>query len=230
MTMTLVKNIPSLDSIPTSFSLGPTLSESSIDLYKLTGVNQMPLNITAAPISSPEQSMVTYKFKSPDLGECFEALNGEQAHIALEGALNIIFAKPQGSLEDVMGAGTDAPDDEVEEPQSEEEDQIDHEGTVTGATVLALFDHQQGIEAEAAGITDMVPVDEPENSPLYRQMEEIFDNIVQKLSGDIAEDKYNQDVITLFGEMEFFSRIELFTYQYDSKTDQLTVTLAACNS
>lgn len=190
----------------------------------------MPLNLTAAPITSPEQSMVTYKFRSPDLGDYFESLNPEQAHIALEGALNVIFTRSLGTLEDAMGVGTDAPDEEVEERQNDEENQIDHESTVTSATVLALFDHQQGLEAEAAGITEMVPVDEPENSSLYRQMEEIFDGIVQKLSSDIADDKYNQDVITLYGEMEFFSRIELFTYQYDSKIEQLVVTVAACNA
>ncbi|AEV89524.1 hypothetical protein OBP_087 [Pseudomonas phage OBP] len=194
----------------------------------------MPLNNTAGTLPATEQAMVTYKFKCPDLAEFFETLNPEQSHIALEGALNIIFAKPPMSLEDVMapmGDGTEAPDeDEIEPPQSEEECQMDHEGSVTQATVLALFDHQQGILAEAAGITDMVPVDDPENSPLYQQMEEIFGNIVTKLSSDITEDRFNQDVITLYGEMEFFSRIEMFTYQYNTKTDQLIVTISACNA
>lgn len=194
----------------------------------------MPLNITAAPIGLTEQSLVTYKFKSPDLGDYFETLNADQAHIALEGALNIIFGKPQLSLDDVMtpmGDGTEAPEeDESDEIQSDEENQIDHESVVGAATVLALFDHQQGIEAEAAGITEMVPVEFPENCPLYQQMEEIFSNIVTKLSDDIAADKFNQDIITLFGEMEFFNRLELFTYQYDSKSDLLSITVAATAS
>lgn len=167
----------------------------------------------------PPERAVKYKFKSVDLSEYFEELSPEQTHIALEGALNSIFGQatidPAGLSEEGDGNVTD------------EEDRLDHVTTVASDTVIALFDAELEKFSKEEGIVSFQMDDNPEESPLSLKLEGIFNNIVEKLQDDIVEDKYNQDITTLQGEMEFFSRLELFTYQYDSKNGVLSVTVAA---
>lgn len=169
----------------------------------------------------PDQA-VTYKFKVPEFAELFESLSAEQIHIALEGALNIVFGQAAGK--NLLTAANDD-SDELEEDQNEEEDQLDHETQIVGATTFALFAHQQGLDAEASGVTEMVPVEDPENTPQYVQLEETFRGIADQFALAVAADEHNQDVTTLYGEMQFFNRIELFTYSYDTKNEVLSVTL-----
>lgn len=180
---------------------------------------------------APDQA-VTYKFKVREFEELFEELSPEQIHIALEGSLNIVFSQPAASLSLLAASDEDDSndDEEVEEEQSLEEDQIDHEALVTASSTFALFAHQTGLDAEAAGITEMVPVDDPENTPLYAKMEETFRLITEKLASEISVDEYNQDVVTLYGEMQYFNHIELYTYFYDSKNEVLSVTISATNT
>lgn len=170
----------------------------------------------------PDQA-VTYKFKVPEFAELFESLSAEQIHIALEGALNITFG--QAVAKNLLAiAGND---DESEEDQSEEEDQLDHETQIVAATTFALFAHQQGQDEETADGDESTSVEDPENSPQYAQLEETFRGIADHLALAIAADEYNQDVTTLYGEMQFFNHIELFTYAYDTKNEVLSVTLTA---
>lgn len=176
---------------------------------------------------APDQA-VTYKFKVREFEELFEELSPEQIHIALEGSLNIVFAQPQAKLNMLAAVEEDeVSEDEIEEEQTLEEDQLDFEALIVGSTAFALFAHQTGLDAEAAGITEMVPVEDPENTPLYAKMEETFRLIVEKLASEISADEYNQDVVTLYGEMQYFNHIELFTYFYDSKNEVLSVTISA---
>lgn len=174
----------------------------------------------------PDQA-VSYKFKVPEFAELFESLSPEQIHVSLEGALNIIFT--QTSAKSSMPAGDDD-NDEVEDEQNEEEDQLDHEAEIVAATTFALFAHQQGLDAEASGVTEMVPVEDPENTPQYAQLEDTFRAIVDKFAEAISADEYNQDVTTLYGEMQFFNHIELFTYNYDTKHEVLSVTIVVNNT
>lgn len=176
----------------------------------------MPLNINANTAAiAPESNMVTYRFKSPDLGDYFEAFSGEQAHVALEGALNIIFGKP--SALPIVNV-----DDEEPEIQTEEDLKLDHEAQIVQDVCYALATYQLS-NAELA-LPDDITLD-----PVHAQMEEAFRGVVAKLSTDITLDKENQDVITLLGEMEFFNRIELFNHNYDSKNEILMVTLSSTN-
>lgn len=169
----------------------------------------------------PDQA-VSYKFKVPEFAELFESLSPEQIHISLEGALNIIFAQPS---KNVLEAAANDDSDEMEDEQNEEEDQLDHEAAIVAATTFALFAHQQGLDAEASGVTEMVPVEDPENTPQYAQLEDTFRAIVDKFAEAISADEYNQDITTLYGEMQFFNHIELFTYNYDTKHEVLGVTI-----
>jgi hypothetical protein len=153
----------------------------------------------------PEQA-VSYKFKVRDFADLFEGLNPEQIHVALEGAMNIVFVKP------LPVAGSD-------ENQTEEDDQLDHESQVTANTVFALVAHGQSDETEGVAEID------PEDNPEYAKYEEIFQAIVAKFAAEVAADEFNQDVVTLHGEMEYFNRIELFTYFYDTKNEVLSVTI-----
>lgn len=180
----------------------------------------MPLSHATTGVIPTDVQAVLYKFKIPDLADHFETFSPEQTHIALEGALNIIFGQPV-----VM---PQPEGEEEQEPlQSDEENQIDHESVITSDVVFALFTHQQGLEADAAGITEMVPVEDFENTTLYREMEDRFKAILKAMGDAIGEDSFNQDVITLFGEMEFYNRIELYTYNYNTKTEMLSVTITA---
>lgn len=157
----------------------------------------------------PEQA-VSYKFKVRDFADLFEGLNPEQIHVALEGALNIAFGRP--SLSTVIDKA------EVDqELQTEEEDQIDHETLITSNTIFALAAHANTDEDFGTSI-------EPED-PLYQQMEETFQAIVDRFTQELAVDEFNQDIVTLHGEMEYFNRIELFTYFYDTKSEVLSVTI-----
>lgn len=169
----------------------------------------------------PDQA-VTYKFKVGEFAELFESMSPEQIHIALEGALNVVFGQP--AAKNMLSSNDE---DEQEDEQDENEDQLDHETQIVGATTFALFAHQQGLDAEASGLTEMVPVEDPENTPQYAQLEETFRAIIERFADAIAEDKYNQDVTTLYGEMQFFNHIELFTYNYDTKNEVLAVTVTS---
>lgn len=166
-------------------------------------------------VTIPDQA-VTYKFKMPDLADLFEGLSAEQTHIALEGTLNTVFGQPRKDLSSLSVE---------EEEQDEEEDQLDHESEILSATVFALVAHQQGDDGE------IVPVEgDVEDSPLYTQLEETFRGIVDKFAEEVANDKFNQDIITLSGEMQYYNHLELFTYMYDSKNEILSVTVTATNT
>lgn len=173
---------------------------------------------SAKNITAPE-SAVSYKFKIPELSDLFEPFSPEQIHVTLEGAFNIIFSRP--SQEQI------AP--EEVEAASNDDVVFDHEEQITSNVVFALFAHQSGTEVDEDTEVEEVPTSEIENSEQYASLEETFQEIVTKISNDIAADKHNQDVTTLFGEMEFFKRIELYTYYYDTKNEVLTVTLKVSN-
>lgn len=167
-------------------------------------------------ILAPENTMVTYRFKTPDLGDYFESFSGEQSHVALEGALNIIFGKPA-----IDPANIDPNDSEA---QSDEELALDHESQIVQDVAFALATYQLSNTEGDLNMPDDITLD-----PIYMLMEEQFRTVANKLATDIANDKENQDVITLLGEMEFFNRIELFNHNYDSKNEVLMVTLSSCN-
>lgn len=170
----------------------------------------------------PTENMVTYKFKVPDLADFFESFTPEQSHIALEGALNVIFGRSS-----TMVALTPLEEDGVVEPLlSEDEEKENYEDQITAEVGFALYTHQLTANAGDNLLLAQVPEDY-ESTELYKQMEDMFSNIVNKLALEFSEDKYNQDIVTLMGEMEFFSRIELFTYNYNTDCGLLMVTLAA---
>lgn len=178
----------------------------------------------------PSENMVTYKFKVTDLADLFESFTPEQSHIALEGALNIIFGRDPAALACVSIEDNG----EVEPAPSEEDAKLDYETQIVGEVAYALYCHQMTADAAAlfagVGAVSWEIPDDYENSELYQRMEEMFRGIVTKIATDISADKFNQDVITLHGEMEFFSHIELFTYNYNSDHDMLSVTITAMMS
>ncbi|UQT03449.1 hypothetical protein YUBABA_02470 [Serratia phage vB_SmaM-Yubaba] len=182
--------------------------------------------LQATNASGITENMVTYKFKISELADLFETFTPEQSHIALEGALNIIFGRPSGVLQAVKLEG-----EEAEPEQTPEELQQDHETQIVGEVAYALYCHQMTAEAAAlvpdGCATAWTIPDDYENTEEYQRMEEMFRGIVAHISNAIAADKFNQDVITLHGEMEFFSRIELYTYNYNTNIEILSVTIAA---
>ena len=185
------------------------------------GNNNMPL--TSAGVI-PELAPVSYKFKIPQLADYFEALSTEQSHIAIEGALNIIFGQAQPDQSGLAQEGDPS--------QTPEEDLLDHEELITSSVVFALYAHQLGINAgyselQGLGMVELSPEEAYENSELYLQMEGIFKQILVKMATEINSDLYNQDVVTLHEEMTFFNRIELFSQQYDTNSEILLVTLSA---
>lgn len=182
------------------------------------------LNTTESLI--PADDMVSYKFKVPGLADLFELFSPKQSHIALEGALNIIFGRTAAAV--AVGAIVDG--DESEEAPTAEDDALDHETQIVQDVTYALYVHQKSEEAGVAageGITTMWVIPEDyENELEYQMLETSFRSIFTKLSNDLTADEFNQDVITLHGEMEFFKRIELFTYNYNIQNELLTVTIA----
>lgn len=174
----------------------------------------MSLNTTAnAAAIAPESNMITYRFKSTDLGDLFENFSGEQAHVALEGALNVIFGR--SSVVPVP--------EEDGTIMSDDDEKANHEAQITSEVAFALATYQ--LSNSELDMPEDITLD-----PIYMQMEEQFRDVVTKLSNDIAADKENQDVVTLLGEMEFFNRIELFNHNYDSKNEILMVTLTSLNA
>lgn len=172
------------------------------------------LNTTESLI--PSEDMVTYKFKVPGLADLFEMFSPRQSHIALEGALNVIFGRTSAALP--VGAQVDG--DESEAAPSVEDDALDHETQIVQDVTYALYAHQK--TEDGLGV---VP-DDYENDLEYQMLETSFRTIFTKLSNDLTADKFNQDVITLHGEMEFFKRIELFSYNYNVEHELLSVTVA----
>ncbi|EBY9764050.1 hypothetical protein D5W64_13130 [Salmonella enterica subsp. enterica serovar Saintpaul] len=173
------------------------------------------------------EDMVNYKFKIPDLADLFETFTPDMSHIALEGALNIIFGRASAAIP--VGALVDG--DESEDAPTEEDNILDHETQIVSAVTYALYTHQKAADAQAAageGITTMWQIPEDyENDMMYQMLEDQFRNIVSKISNDITADQFNQDVTTLHGEMEFFNRIELMNYNYNTQCELLTVTISA---
>ena len=183
--------------------------------------------LSAINAAVPTESMVTYKFKIRDLADLFESFTPEQSHIALEGALNIIFGRNPEALACIQLQDGE----EVEPPPTIEEVHQDYETQIMSEVSYALYCHQMTADA-AATVPDGCAVsweipDDYENSELYQRMEDMFRGIVQRINDEITADKFNQDVITLHGEMEFFSRIELYTYNYNTDCEILSVTIAA---
>lgn len=176
----------------------------------------MSLATANATAIAPESAMVTYRFKSPDLQDLFESYSGEQVHVALEGALNVIFGRSKSSLEALV----DATAGDQLEVVSEDDDAINHEAQITSEVAFALATYQ--LSNSELDMPEDITLD-----PIYMQMEDQFRELVTKLSNDVAADKHNQDVITLLGEMEFFNRIELFNHSYDSKNEVLMLTLTS---
>lgn len=179
----------------------------------------MSISNANATAIAPESNMVTYRFKSPDLQDMFETYSGEQVHVSLEGALNVIFGKSKTSLEQLV----DASAGEQLEVVSEDDDAINHEAQITSEVAFALATYQ--LSNSELAMPEDITLD-----PIYMQMEDQFRALVTKLSNDVAADKDNQDIITLLGEMEFFNRIELFNHSYDSKNEILMLTLTALNA
>lgn len=171
----------------------------------------------------PQLAPVVYKFKIPQLADYFEGLSMEQCHVALEGALNIIFASP---LPDQSGLGLQG-----DVLQSEEEDLLDHEQMVIAEVAYQLYlyqlAHNTGVEEVGEFIQFISPEEDYENSETYVFMETNFRTILNKLSAEIAEDHFNQDIVTLYDEMCFFTRIQLYTHNYDTKSEVLYVSLVA---
>lgn len=199
------------------FTLMPpmTLIDDNQFLFNNTlGVCTMPL-LTESVLDGRDESMVTYKFKCPDLADHFEAFNAEQTHVILEGALNIIFGHPST----LSAESTDT--DDLEQLPTPDELPLNHEDRITADVGFALqalaLNNESGLDGDNQ-------IDDSEN------LENQFSTIVEKLANDIGNDKYNQDVITLYGEMEFFNRIELYTYNYSTEHGILSVTVTALPS
>lgn len=162
----------------------------------------------------PEQA-VLYKFRVRDFADLFEAFNPEQTHIALEAVLNIVFGKQKPS--EVISEA-DNPE-ESEEPQNEEEDLLDFEVQLFNDAVMALYNEKM-IDSEEQ-------VEDIESTREYKELEEALTAILEHFSAALAEDNFNQDVMTLQGEMEFFTRIEIYTCHYDTKYEILSITLTS---
>ncbi|QYN80008.1 hypothetical protein PQD71_gp115 [Kosakonia phage Kc263] len=172
----------------------------------------------------PELAPVTYKFKIPQLADYFEGLSTEQSHVVIEGVLNIVFARPTPDQSGLALEGDPLQDDD--------EDLLDHEQQIITDVAFAIYAHQLGINAgfgeiDGLAMVSIEPEEDFENSQLYGQLEMMFRSILNKMSAEIAEDRFNQDVATLYEEMSFFNRIELYSHNYNTTTEILTVTLAA---
>lgn len=198
----------------------PPVPSPVITTNNLIGQVQMPLSqLGLTPILNP----VVYKFRIPQLADYFEGLSMEQCHVALEGALNIIFANP---IPDQSGLALQG-----DLLQSEEEDLLDHEQTVITEVAYQLYlyqlAHNTGVEEVGEFIQFVSPEDDYENSEIYVFMETNFRTILNKLAAEIAEDTFNQDIVTLYDEMSFFNRIQLYTHNYDTKSEILYISLIA---
>lgn len=171
----------------------------------------------------PQPIPVVYKFKIPQLADYFEGLSMEQCHVALEGALNIIFANPTPDQSGLALAG--------DLFQTEDDDLQDHEQKITEEVAYQLYlyrlAYNTGIEEAGEFIQFIEPEEDYENSETYIFMETNFKTILNKLSAEIAEDIFNQDIGTLYDEMSFFQRIQLYTHNYDTQSEVLYVSLVA---
>jgi hypothetical protein len=170
----------------------------------------------------PEQA-VLYKFRVRDFADLFEGLSAEQTHIALEAAFNIKFGSVV-SLPDVP----EESEEETEEPQTPDQDATDFVENVFNEAVMAMYNIsvQETVSDEPVDETEEES-DSIEGTAIYKQLEEILTAIIDQFTTALDEDNFNQDVLTLNGEMEFFTRIEIYTYFYDTSNEILSVTLTS---
>lgn len=197
------------------------VQNSTSTLLDMTG-NQPQVSLSdmvGGEYTGEVKNLVTYRLNSTDLQDYFEVLEAEQIHIALEGALNIIFGRPSNSISSAISelVGDGLANLGVEDEDTE--DELTHEAQIVSDVAFAITAREIG-----ADVLQMDGVD-PMDHEKYPFFESLFNSIVTKLSADFAADKYNQDVVTLTGEMDFFTRIELYTYQYDTNNNILTFTI-----
>lgn len=187
----------------------------------------MDLSLNSEPYSQDEMDnllganpLVIYKFNSADLQDYFELVSDDEAHVALEGVLNIIFGKQEKSMMDEILESGSISTPTIDEVCSEIGD---HEVQVANETIsMMLHMHDQ---AQKRFGMDVIEYDDITQHPSYSQYEHTFNQILIKLCEDIHENKYNQDVITLTNEMAFHNRIELYSYRYNTNTNVLHVTI-----
>lgn len=161
------------------------------------------------------KQMVSFRFKVPDLQEHFDTFDVTQSLLALEGALNIIFGgnTPTPALPESMEA------EMAEDILMDREEDL----TVTYVTAITSISEANGQNSVLDPI--MTTLDDIGDTPLYQMNHTFFQQIVSKLSLEFNEDMYNQDIVTIQGEMMFMNRIELYSYNYDALTELLCITV-----
>lgn len=182
-----------------------------------------------------DSPLVSFRFKVPDLEDHFETFNSEQSLLALEGAMNIIFGGsnnvPQSMEElvkipvlscEIIGLN---PED-IEMDQTQEELALEHETQITTNIVTAITTIAEANMAN--DVMDMMALnmDDIGDTPLYQANLDLFQQIVAKLSLEFNEDKFNQDIVTILGEMMFHSRIEVYSFTYDPMNSLLNLTVS----
>lgn len=159
-----------------------------------------PMDIGALTIFS-QPAPVMFKINTSDLSDYFEGYNSEQTLIALEGALNIIF-NPDillARVDNSLGLAEDNSWDSVE-------------NNITSETVFKLVGQHD-------------PFCVMTQEELTEAFASSFDAIVNKLSEDITGDHFNNDVATIYSEMNTFNNITVQSYLYDERTNVLRVYL-----
>lgn len=199
--MTINSAVSSLDSVYIP------MDQNSVD-----NVNQALGNA----IDSMVKQMVSFRFKVPDLQDHFESFDPAQSLLALEGALNIIFGG---------NSGTPAIPESME-AMLEEDTLMDREEDLTVTYVSAITSIAEANSMGSVLDSILTPLDDIGDTPLYQMNYTLFQQIVSKLSLEFNEDKYNQDIVTMQGEMMFMNRIEVYSYNYDALTELLCLVVS----
>lgn len=159
---------------------------------------------------------VSLKIKSLDLEDYVLEINDNQIFILLQGALNLVF---NGVInQQIVQCNNENPDDDFSWESVENEI---FENTVT--QMLEAGGHLN-FYTDSGGLDEVAVQDFDVD---YRAMyESMLFNLSHKLSDDVNEDPYNQEIISLFDDMLLANSLNLENYMYKTPENYLHITIS----
>lgn len=157
--------------------------------------------------------MISFKFSSPDLADYVEGWSPEQIKIALEAAIRIVFSPLLCQTSGIPLVG-----DEAETVVTD----ADYEEVIISSAIVDMSTVAMGSQTPQFNLTEemmeLLYAGEDLESEAYRDP---LVNLINKLTEDITDDKYNTDIGTICSEVCLGGRPTLVDYKFITPQDHL---------